>query len=190
MMIRASVDDYLNRVRRSLTGMDRSVRDDVVAELRANLVESVRANGGNIGAALGAMGPSAEVARRYRSIYGYGAAYRAAFISASSVIGLFTLPVIVPNPGAGLLLGPEIVLVILSAFLLWISVAAGGRVGFAAGVGAAAARMAGFAVLALSGQTFDLSGLVLLVAVSALLPLLGWLPGRTKQVWTKPGAVL
>jgi len=189
-VIVATIDDYLGRVRRSLFGMDREVRDDVVAELRANLADSVRANGGSVDAALGAMGPPAEVARRYRSIYGYSAAYRVAFVAGATVLGFFTLPVIIPNPGVGFLLGPEIALVILVAFLLWVSVAAGARVGLAAGTGAAAARIAGFTVLALTGQSFDAAGVALLLAVAALLPILGWLPGRAKRAWTKPEALL
>lgn len=189
-MMPATVDDYVGRVNRSLVGMDRSVRDDVVNELRANLRESVRANGGNVTAAIGEMGPPAEVARRYRQVYGYGRVYQVAFVAGASLLGLLSLPVVVPNPGAGSLLGPAIVLAILIAFLLWISVAAGAAAGLAAGLGAASARIVGFAMLALSGQTFDSAGLVLLIAVSGLLPLLGWLPGRAKRAWTKPGADL
>ena len=189
-MIPARVDEYVGRVDRSLMGMDREVRDDVVKELRANLADSVTANGGDVAAAIGQMGRPADVARRYREVYGYGRAYKTAFIAIATALGLLSLPVLVANPGTGSALGPVIVLAVLIAFLLWISVAAGPIVGLAAGLGAAAARIVGFSVLALSGQTFDWVGLAFLIAVSALLPVLGWLPGRAKRDWTKPGAEL
>ena len=190
-MIASTVDDYLGRVRRSLAGMDRSVRDDLVRELGANLADAVRANGGNVSAALGAMGPPGEVARRYREVYGYGSAYKVAFIGAAGTLGLFTLPVLAPNPElANVSVAPTLVLVVLIGFLLWISVEAGAVVGLAAGLAAAAARLTGFAVVQLGGQSFTGPGLGLLVVVSALLVAIGWLPGRTKRAWTKPGASL
>ncbi len=185
------VDDYLGRVRRALAGMDRKVRDDIVRELGANLTESVRVNGGNVAAAIASLGPPAEVARPYREVYGYGRGYRAAFAVLAAILGIASLPVLLPGPEFGAAsIAPAIGLSVLIVFLLWVSVAAGARAGLVAGTAAAIARIGGFLVLNLPYQYYDRAGVTLLLVVSALLVLLGWLPGRAKKVWKAPEAAL
>src|SRR5437870_4551593 len=41
-------DEYLGQVRRSMMGMARPVRDDILRELRGHIAESAAANGGNV----------------------------------------------------------------------------------------------------------------------------------------------
>ena len=185
------VTDYLGRVRRSLGGMDRSVRDDIVRELGANLGDAVRANGGNEAAAIASMGSPEDVARRYKDVYGYGRGYKVTFVAVAAVLGLFTLPVLAPSADLTTVsLAPTLILGILIAFLLWVSVEAVAFVGLVAGLGAAAARMTGFAILLIGGQTFTWAGLALLIIVSTLLVAIGWLPGKAKRSWKTSGASL
>src|SRR2546427_6133590 len=43
-------DEYLEQVRRAMSGMEPGVRDDILRELRGHIAESTAANGGNVSA--------------------------------------------------------------------------------------------------------------------------------------------
>jgi len=45
-------DEYLEQVRRAMSGMEPRVRDDILLELRSHIAESTAANGGNLNASL------------------------------------------------------------------------------------------------------------------------------------------
>src|SRR5207245_2527630 len=49
-------DEYLEQVRRAMSGMEPRVRDDILLELRSHIAESTAANGGNLNASLAAVG--------------------------------------------------------------------------------------------------------------------------------------
>lgn len=193
-----SVDGYLADVARAMAGMDPRVRKDILEELRSHLADSAVANGGDVDRAIGAMGPAARVGREYRALYGYSRGYRILFAIVATVLAAFTLPVLggttsaagIPFYLPNLLAFPLLILVVL--WLLWISVQAGSRAGLGAGLGAFAARIVVAIVLVLGPSagivTFD--GLAILATSSALLVLVGWLPGTAKQVWSKPSGTL
>ena len=63
-----SIDAYLTEVHRGLGGMDPGVRKDILLELKSHLTDSVGANGGNVVAAIQALGDPESVARRYREL--------------------------------------------------------------------------------------------------------------------------
>lgn len=192
------VDEYLAQVGGAMAGMDPHVRTDILAELRSHLADSAAANGGDVGRAIGAMGPAVRVGREYRALYGYSLGYRVVFAFIAGVLAALTLPVLqgstsssgIPDYLPNLLALPFLVLVI--GWLLWVSVQAGSRAGLYAGLAACAARM-GLAVALILGPSNGLvtaDGAEILVVSSALLVAVGWLPGTAKKAWSKPSAEL
>lgn len=193
-----AVDEYLAQVRASMLGMDPKVREDILLELRSHLTEAAAANGGDVGRALEAMGPAVHVGRGYRVVYGYSRGYQLLFAAVAAVLAALTLPVLQGATSAygnpyylpNLLALPFLVLVM--GWLLWVSVQAGSRAGLAAGLGAFMGRMVLAAALILgpSGGIVTLAGVAVLVVSSALLVLVGWLPGTAKRAWSRPAAEL
>lgn len=193
-----AVDEYLAQVRGAMFGMDPRVRDDILLELRSHLGEAAAANGGDVGRAIGAMGPAAHVGREYRAVYGYSRGYQFLFALIAAVLAALTLPVLQGSTSAygnpyylpNLLALPFLVVVL--GWLLWVSVRAGSRAGLYAGLGGFAGRMVAAAGLVAgpSGGIVTAGGLVVLVLSSALLVLVGWLPGTAKKAWSKPAAEL
>jgi len=189
-----SIDGYLHDIGRGLAGMDPQIRRDVLAELRSNLTESVTANGGNVGAAVVGFGDAPAVAKRYRELYGYGAAYRALFAGIAGVLGVFTVPVLFAGDEA---IFPffisAVVLAIAFAFLIWTSVAAGNRAALVAGLVALVGRWAGLIVALVLNRGASLvtaDGLALFGLVSVLLVLVAWIPGKAKETWKRPSGEL
>ncbi len=183
------LDDYLDRVRRAMAGMEPSVRDDIVRELRSHLTDSTAANGGNASMAVEALGSPAEVGRHYRNLYGYGRAYRLFFAIIAFLLAIPSVPVLAFGDQGVFPYGLSIgFLVIAAAWVLWVSVAAGSRAGIVAGTAAFVARILAFGVAAASqpGGVASPSGVGLFGVASAVLVLLGWLPGTAKQVWSGP----
>ena len=189
-----SIDGYLHDIGRRLAGMDSQIRKDVLQELRSHLMESVAANGGNVGAAVAGLGDATAVAKRYRELYGYGATYRALFAGIAGVLGVFTVPVLFAGDEA---IFPffisAIVLSVAFAFLIWTSLAAGNRAALMAGAVALLGRMAGF-IFALGvnrgASLVTADGLALFGLVSVLLVLVAWIPGKAKETWKRPSGEL
>jgi HAAS domain-containing protein len=188
-----SADAYLAEVRRSMAGMDPRVRDDILRELRSHVVEASAANGGDSTRAIAGMGSAREVGRTYRKLYGYGPGFQGLFVALAAVLALFSVPVLFyGDTGAFPLLLSLPVLVILLGWLLWVSVAAGARVGLYAGVVSFAVRIvAALAVdLTTAGASTMPGGLLFFILSSVLLVLVAWLPGTAKKVWSAPTAEL
>lgn len=189
-----TVDEYLARVAGAMAGMDPRVRKDILDELRSHLADSAAANGGDVGRAIDAMGPAVRVGREYRALYGYSRGYRLAFALLAAVLAALTLPVLggatsssgipayLPNTFAL----PFLVLVV--GWLLWVSVQAGSRAGLYAGLAAFAGRTVGALALALGASAGIVTpdGAAVLAVSSALLVLVGWLPGTAKKAWSRP----
>ncbi len=193
-----AADDYLAEVGGAMMGMDPRVRKDILDELRSHLADAAAANGGDVARAVVEMGPAVRVGREYRALYGYSAGYRLIFTLIAAFLAAFTLPVLqgstsslgnpfyIPNT----LALPFLVLLIV--WLLWVSFAAGSRAGLYAGLGAFVARIgtAFGLVLGPASAILTTDGLAVLLISSALLVLVGWLPGTAKKTWTKPRAEL
>lgn len=192
------VDGYLDAVRAAMRGMEPRVREDILRELRSHITEAASADGGDSARAIALMGHPSAVGREYRAVYGYGRAYRLLFVLIAAVLAALTLPVLQGStPSAGIVsyvpnLASFPFLILAVLWLLWVSVAAGSRAGLYAGLGAFAGRMAMAVVLtyAPSGGIVTVDGVALLLLSSALLVLLGLLPGTAKKVWSRPGAEL
>ena len=188
-----SVDEYVSEVRRGTRGMDRGAREDILRELRSHITEAVAANGGDVPAALAGLGNARTVAKGYVDLYGFGRGYRALFVAIAALIAAPTVPVLQVTEEALAPYGLSVpFLVALVAWLLWVSVRAGSRVGLYAGTAACVGRLAAFGLAGLlqAGGTTVPGGLALFVATSAVLVLLGWLPGSARKAWASPRADL
>ncbi len=186
-------DDYLDQVRRAMSGMDPRVRDDILRELRSHIAESTAANGGNVGVSLAAIGSPEDVGGRYRELYGYGRLYRILFAAIAFFLAIPSVPVLAVGPENLFPYALSILfLVVAAGWILWVSVVAGSRSGLLAGVSAVVSRFAAFSVVAatLAGSETSALGLGLLVAVSVGLVFLGWIPGTAKKAWSAPHAEL
>lgn len=186
-------DEYLDAVRRAMGGMEPTVRDDIVRELRSHLSESMAANGGNVNASLAALGPPAEVGRHYRELYGYGRLFKGLFAAVAFLLAIPSVPVLAVGSESFFPYALSILfLVVAAAWILWVGAAAGSRAGLFAGGAAMVARFVGFGLAALTqpGTLTTVGGLALLVVVSVMLVLLGWIPGTAKKAWSGPRAEL
>jgi hypothetical protein len=187
------MDQYLAEVRRAMAGMSPAVREDIVRELRGHLVESTAANGGNAGASIAALGPAREVGRRYRDLYGYGGVYKVLFAAVALLLAIPSVPVLVSGPETSFPFSLSILFVLAAAaWLIWVSVAAGFRVGIVSGIAGMVGRLGAFGVSALTqpGATTTPAGAAIVVVVSILFVLLGWIPGTAKKTWSGPKAEL
>jgi hypothetical protein len=189
-----SLDAYLGQVQRGLGGMDPRVRADILRELRSHLLDSAASNGGNVHAAIDALGDAASVARRYRELYGYGSSYRFLFYLVAGVLGIPTVPVLFAgDEGIFPFFISAIFVAVEFAVLIWVSVMAGNRAGLFAGVAGLVGRLMGFggAIVANRGALLITpDGLAAFLLVSLLLVLVGWIPGKARQAWRRPGAEL
>src|SRR5213593_3134683 len=186
-------DAYLEQVRRAMSGMEPGVRDDILRELRSHIAESTAANGGNVNASLAAVGSAEEVGRHYRELYGYGRAYKTLFAAIASFLAFLSVPVLAAGAESLFPYALSIVfLVIAAAWILWVSVAAGSRAGILAGFAAMVSRFAAFGIAAITlvGAETTANGLGLLIVVSVMLVVLGWIPGTAKKAWSAPRAQL
>ena len=188
-----AADEYLASVERSMRGMDRRVREDVLRELRSHVAESTAANGGDVGRALLGMGSPRDVGRNYRAVYGYGRAYQALFVAVAAILAVLSVPVLAASD---LTTFPSILsvpaLIVLVAWLLGVSAVAGSRVGLYAGLVSAGMRIvaAGVASAVQGGAVVMVGGALFFGVSSALLILVAWLPGTAKKAWSRPSAEL
>jgi len=181
--------EYLADVRRAMGGMASTVRDDILRELRGHIADSTATNGGDVSAALVALGPAREVGRRYRELYGYGTSYKILFASLAFILAFPSVPVLVVGPESLFPFALSILFVIgAAAWILWVSIAAGSRAGVFAGVAGMIGRFTGFGFAAATqaGAVTTPGGLGLFLAVSTMFVLLGWIPGTAKKVWSGP----
>ncbi|MGI0148162.1 MAG: HAAS signaling domain-containing protein [Thermoplasmata archaeon] len=181
--------EYLADVRRAMGGMAATVRNDILRELRGHIADSTATNGGDVTAALVALGPAREVGHRYRELYGYGTSYKVLFAGIAFVLAVPSVPVLVVGTENLFPFALSILFVIgCAAWILWVSIAAGSRAGVFAGVAGMVGRFAGFGFAAVTqaGAVTTPGALGLFVAVSAMFVVLGWIPGTAKRVWSGP----
>lgn len=186
----SALDAYLARVARGMAGMDRIVREDVLRELRSHLADAV--SDGGEGQVVAGLEPPQAIARRYKDLYGYGSAYCALFVAGAALLAAATV--------AAFLLAEPLASVIsfvgfsaLVAYLMGVALRAGSGVGLSAGVAAAIVRIVAIAAAQVTNPiapVTDARGWILALAVSGLLVLLGYLPGRAKETWEKRDATL
>src|SRR6266545_31166 len=186
-------DEYLDRVRRAMAGMDPAVRDDILRELGSHIAESMAANGGNADATISGLGSPTEVGRHYRAVYGYGRAFRSLFAVVAFLLAIPSIPVLITGDQGLFPFGLSVVFLgIVAAWVLWVSASAGARAGLIAGIAAFAGRLVAFGAVAATqaGGIATAGGIGLLAIASVMLVALGWLPGTAKKTWSGPRAEL
>ena len=180
-------DAYVQRVARGLAGMDRRVRADVLRELRSHLADAGAET--DEARAVSAAEPPAEVAARYKRMYGYGRAFQTAFVALAIALAIPTLPLLLYGDVLPRLANAAAVafLVLLVAYLMGVALAAGWKVGLVAGMAACASRFGTLAALgAVAGAVVpDASGWLLFTASSLLLIVIGFVPGAAKERWQR-----
>ncbi len=186
-------DEFLDRVRRAMAGMEPAVRDDILRELGSHISESIAANGGDVPTSLARLGSPEDVGRRYRELYGYGRVYKALFAVIAFVVAVPSIPVLASNEQTAFPYGFSIAFLVAAAgWVLWVSVIAGSRAGLIAGLATFVGRIVAFAFAALTqvGAEITAGGLIVFIVVSAALVVLGWIPGTAKKAWSRPSADL
>lgn len=178
------MDEYLARVARGLAGMDPRIREDILKEFRSHVADATREEGDG---GIRAMEAPEAVAARYKAMYGYGSTYRAILAAVAAVLAVPTLPIFL-YAGVGSTVTFALTLAFLAvlvAYLMVVAVKAGSAAGLGAGLSACLARFASLAVFSATAEAVvpDVNAGVLFVAVSALLVLLGFLPGRAREKW-------
>ena len=182
---------YIKDVSSRLTGMDSKVKNDIVRELKTHIADLAAAHGGNVQSAMMNLEPPAAVARRYKELYGYSSLFKAIFIVIAAALGVVTLPVLQIR-GEEVMVPVLVSLVFLSiliVFLIFVAVRAGRGAGLMAGLAACVMRLGVFGILAVAGgEDIVLQGgsVGLLIIVSLMLILVGYIPGEAKARWTKP----
>lgn len=171
--------------------MDPRTRKDVIQELSAHIQDLVRMNNGNVNMAMVSLEPPAEVARRYKQLYGYGTVFKMSFVILAGIVAAFTLPVIQIRGGEVTIpvMLSLLFLAILVAVLILVALKAGKNVGLAAGLVACGVRLGLFGYLYAAGGSdvvVEAGGAGLFLAVSILLILLGYIPGEAKARWAGP----
>jgi len=181
----SATEAYLAEVASAMRGINRRIRDDVLRELKAHLADAV-ADGGESAVVASLEAPSA-IATRYRELYGYGRPFQALFVLIAAALAVLTVPLFgLTEPAASAV--SFLVLVGLAAYLILAAMRAGSSVGLLAGLAAGIARVVALAAAQVATEiapVTDARGWSLFLVLSALLVVLGYVPGRAKEKWTK-----
>jgi uncharacterized membrane protein len=178
-------ETYLKGVQSAMRGLDRRIREDVLRELKAHLADAV-ADGGESAVVANLEAPQA-IARRYKVLYGYGRSFQSMFVIFAAVLGLLTIPIFsLLEPLASLV--SLLALGALVTYLILAAMDAGSSVGLFAGVAACLVRigtLAGAQIATEIAPVTDARGWALFLGVSFLLVVLGYVPGRAREKWTR-----
>ncbi|MCJ2531093.1 MAG: hypothetical protein LN413_02075 [Candidatus Thermoplasmatota archaeon] len=150
-----AVDRYIGRVARHLVGLSGKHRQDVLLELRSNIM--AEAEGGDISSVVERLAPARETAHSYIDLYGYGVLPKALAFLVAAGIAFLTLPfALVPSSILGTTWLSNLSLVLLLLFLIGVGLKLGRPVALAAGLGVAAIRLGGL-VAALAASVPDVA---------------------------------
>lgn len=136
-----ALDRYLSRVGRHLMGLSSTRRQDVLMELRSNVMAEAEAEGISVEAVVESMASPRETARQYLDLYGYGLGVRAIVTLLAAGVAFLTVPF---APVGSAFLGTSVLanasLVLLVLLLVIIGNRMGKETALPAGIGAAGAR--------------------------------------------------
>ncbi|MFQ5885226.1 MAG: hypothetical protein ACE5IO_09025, partial [Thermoplasmata archaeon] len=166
-----------------MMGMDPNVRKDILEELKTHILDMVSELRISYDEAIHRMSPPRETAKTYKDLYGYGFGLKALFVAIAVLISIPSLPIFLPSSEA--IEGPVwlsvVFFVIVTLYLIWVSVAAGRGVGLYSGIFACATR---FVVLGLmlafqsEAAVGGMTGIISFVISSLFLIGVGFLPGE------------
>lgn len=138
----AAVDRYIGRVARHLVGLSGKHRQDLLLELRSNIM--AEAEGGDVSGVVERLAPARETAQSYIDLYGYGLLPKALAFLVAAGLAFLTLPfALVPSSILGTTWLSNLALVLLLMFLIGVGLKLGRPVALAAGLGVAAVRFGG-----------------------------------------------
>lgn len=136
------MDRYIGRVARHLVGLSGKHRQDVLLELRSNIM--AEAEGGDVSGVVERLAPARETAQSYIDLYGYGLLPKALAFLVAAGLAFLTLPfALVPSSILGTTWLSNLALVLLLMVLIGVGLKLGRPVALAAGLGVAAVRLGG-----------------------------------------------
>lgn len=139
-----AVDRYIGRVARHLVGLSGRHRQDVLLELRSNILAQAEAEGGGVSSVVERLAPARETAQSYIDLYGYGLMPKILAFVVAAGLAFLTLPfALVPSNVLGTAWLSNLALVLLLLFLIGVGLKLGRGVALAAGVGVALVRLGG-----------------------------------------------
>ncbi len=152
-----AVDRYIGQVARHLAGISSKHRQDVLLELRSNILAQAEAEGVDVASVVEGLAPARETAQSYIDLYGYGLLPKLLAFLVAAGLAFLTLPfALVPSSVLGTTGLFTLALVLLLLLLIGVGLKLGRPVALAAGLGVAAVRFGGL-VAALAGSVPDVA---------------------------------
>ncbi len=140
----AVVDRYIGQVARHLAGISGKHRQDVLLELRSNIMAQAEADGDGFQVVVERMGPARATARSYIDLYGYGLVPKVLAVVIATALAFLTLPfALIPSDVLGAAWLANLALVVLLLFLIGVGMKLGREVALMAGLGVALVRFGG-----------------------------------------------
>ncbi|MFQ5986566.1 MAG: hypothetical protein ACE5KQ_04350 [Thermoplasmata archaeon] len=140
----AVVDRYIGQVARHLAGISGRHRQDVLLELRSNIMAQAEAEGEGVQDVVERMGPPRATARSYIDLYGYSLGPKVLALVAAAGLAFLTLPfAVIPSDVLGTAWLSNLTLVLLLLFLIGVGVKLGREAALMAGLGVAIVRFGG-----------------------------------------------
>ena len=183
-----ALERFLSQINLHLIGMGNKVKQGIIAELRAHILDSAEelgdVNEANVTAILKKMDSPKRIAHDYKKIYRYATSFKILFMVIAGVIASLTLPDVPEVQNLDII--AAVFLPVLVIYLVVISLKAGKMVGLACGVVSMIFR---FVVLSLSYSLYqkdivlDSIAITIFIITSVVLVLIGYLPGETKEKW-------
>lgn len=171
-------DDYLAAVHRRLFLLDGKTRKAIIEELRGHIAEAARSSGQEEAAVLASLDSPAALSRAYGQIYPPSTMAVLLLGVGAILLAFASLPGLVGEAGA------TVGYVALVAYLLWGSITAGRRAGLQLAGYAFAFRLVGLGFLFMQadpGIELEWGSFVAFLAASALLLVVGYLPGEVRK---------
>ncbi|MDX1534713.1 MAG: hypothetical protein R3291_03740, partial [Thermoplasmata archaeon] len=139
------MDRYIGQVARHLAGISGKHRQDVLLELRSNIMAQAEAEGGDVASVVARLAPARETAQSYIDLYGYGFLPKLLAFLVAAGLAFLTLPfALVPSDVLGTAWLSNLALVVLLLFLIGVGLRLGRSVALTAGLGVAAVRFGGW----------------------------------------------
>lgn len=179
------VDRYIGQVARHLVGLSGKTRQDVLLELRSNIVAQAEAEGNGVQVVVDRMGDARQTAQSYIDLYGYGLGPKILALLIAAGLAFLTLPfALAASNVLGTAWLSNLGLVLLLLVLIGVGLKLGRDAALMAGIGAAAVRFGGLgAGLATSAPGLVVQPIALLAFVLTTLALAfaGYLAAPRKQ---------
>ncbi|MCK4757104.1 MAG: hypothetical protein KAS67_01490 [Thermoplasmata archaeon] len=178
---------YLARVKSAMFGMDKTARDGIISELRSHIEDSL-ADAPTQEAkekVFAELEEPRKLARSYKAIYGYSRTFNTLLIIDCIAMAVLSVPLLYP-------VNWDILASLFFAFAVaetgLVGYLGGDKVGLAAGVSTATARILTFIIIYILSDNYVLradDGLAFVI-VSMVLVIVGYGMGKAKEKW--PGS--